>query len=132
MGLLIHFFHHSKSSNQTSPFTIRPNTTKRIVPGEVTIDEVKNSIIKSNEMQDKREKYHSSSRHTGHVLEKQTHNKTIEPFIRFDDYEKLLNDNEELHQADSFIKSLLYSKSTSAMDEELTKYLESHPSLKCD
>jgi len=68
----------------------------------------------------------------GHKLETQSHSNTIEPFVRFDVYEKLLNDNEELRQADNLITKLLYTQSTSVLDEKLTEYLKEHPSLKCD
>ncbi|CAF1236940.1 unnamed protein product [Rotaria sordida] len=132
MGLLIHFFHQPKNINQNPQLSIKPNTIRRIVDGEVTVDEVKNFIIKHNEIQQKREKNRNASRTTGHKRENQTHSSTIEPFVRFDVYERLLNDNEELRQADKFITDLLYTQSTSAMDEKLTEFLKEHPTLKCD
>lgn len=132
MGLLIHFFYHAKTSNQSSPLSVRPNTTRILVEGEIAIDEVKNYIIKNNEMQEKREKNRSLSRSNGHTREIQTHNKTVEPFVRFNDYEQLLNEKEELLEADNFITDLLYSQSASVMDEKLTEYLKLHSSLKYD
>jgi hypothetical protein len=132
MGLLIHFFQHPKNVNQTSSLAIRPNSTRRVVDGEVTVDEVKKFIHKHNEIQQKREKNRNSSTIYGHKLEVQSHNSTIEPFVRFDVYEKLLNDNEELRQANNFITDLLYTQSTLTLDEKLTEYLKEHPSLKCD
>jgi hypothetical protein len=68
----------------------------------------------------------------GHKRETQTHSSPIEPFVRFDVYEKLLNDNEELHHANDFITELLNTESTSVLDDRLTEYLKKHPSLKCD
>jgi hypothetical protein len=132
MGLLIHFFQHPKNVNQPSLLSIKPNSTRRVVDGEVTVDEVKKFINKHNEMQRKREKNRNSSAIYGHKRETQLHTSTIEPFVRFDAYEKLLNDNEELRQANMFITDLLYTQSTSTLDEKLTEYLKEHPSLKCD
>ncbi|CAF3470866.1 unnamed protein product [Rotaria sp. Silwood1] len=132
MGLLIHFFQHPKNINQPPQFVITPNTIRRIVDGEVTVDEVKNFITKQNDIQQKRERNRNSSRSDKHKRENQTHSSTIEPFVRFDVYEKLLNDNDELRQANKFITDLLYTQSTSAMDEELTEFLKKNPSLKCD
>ncbi|CAF2319938.1 unnamed protein product [Rotaria sp. Silwood2] len=132
MGLLIHFFHQPKNVSQPSPFSIKPNTMRRIVDGEVTVDEVKKFITKHNEIQQKRERNRNASRSNGHRRENQTHNGSIEPFVRFDIYENLLKDNEELCQADRSITDLLYQQSTSAMDEKLTEFLKEHPSLKCD
>ncbi|CAF1215610.1 unnamed protein product [Rotaria magnacalcarata] len=130
MGLLIHFFYHAKTSNQSSPFSVTRNATSILVEGEIAIDEVKNSIMKNNEIQEKREKNRTLSRSHGHIREKQTHNKTVEPFVRFNDYELLLNEKEELREADNFITDLLYSQSASGMDEKLTEYLKLHSSLK--
>ena len=132
MGLLIHFFHHPKTANQPSPLPIKSSQIRRTVDGELTVDEVKKFINKHNEIQQKRERSRSSSTKYGHKTETQTHSSTIEPFVRFDVYEKLLNDNEELRQANNFITDLLYTQSTSAIDEKLTEYLKDHPSLKCD
>ena len=130
MGLLIHFFQHPKNANLPSP----PNKSniRRFVEGEVTVDEVKKFIQKHNEIQQKREQKRNSSAIYGHQRETQSHTSTIEPFVRFDVYEKLLNDNEEIRQANNFITDLLYSQSTSLLEEKLTEYLKEHPSLKCD
>jgi hypothetical protein len=134
MGLLIHFFQHPnpKNVNQSSSLANKLNPTRRVVDGEVTVDEVKKFIHKHNEIQQKREKNRNSSMIYGHKLESQSHSSTIEPFVRFDVYEKLLNDNEELRQTNQFITKLLYTESTSTLDEKLTEYLKEHPSLKCD
>ncbi|CAF3350501.1 unnamed protein product [Rotaria sp. Silwood1] len=91
-----------------------------------------NMIASDNDIQQKRERNRNSSRSDKHKRENQTHSSTIEPFVRFDVYEKLLNDNDELRQANKFITDLLYTQSTSAMDEELTEFLKKNPSLKCD
>jgi hypothetical protein len=131
MGLLIHFFLHPKNINQSPVLPIRPSSTRRI-DGEVIVDEVKKFIHKNNEIQQKRERNRNSSINFGHKRENQSHNSTIEPFVRFDTYEKLLNENEELRQANNFITELLYTQSTSTLDEKLTEYLKEHPSLKCD
>ncbi len=132
MGLLIHFFQHSKNGNQSSLLQIKPNLTRQVVDGEVTVDEVKKFIHKNNEIQQKREQNRNSSMIYGHKRETQTHSSPIEPFVRFDVYEKLLNDNEELHHANHFITELLNTESTSVLDDRLTEYLKKHPSLKCD
>ena len=47
MGLLIHFFHHPKNINQSSVLPIQTKFTRRIVDGEVTVDEVKKFIHKT-------------------------------------------------------------------------------------
>jgi len=130
MGLLIHFFQHPKSANQSS-MSMKSNI-RRVVDGEVTVDEVKKFIHKHHEIQQKREQKRNSSTIYGHQRETQSHSSTIEPFVRFDVYEKLLNDNEELRQANDFITDLLYSQSTSLLEEKLTEYLKKHPSLTCD
>lgn len=131
MALLIHFFQHPKTANQFST-TVKSNI-RRVVPGEVTVDEVKKFIQKHNEMQQRREQKRNASAVFGHQLETQTHNNnTIEPFVRFEGYEKLLTENEELRQANTFITDLLYTQSTSVLEEKLTEYLNEHPSLKCD
>ena len=132
MGLLIHFFLQPKNANQSSPLTIKPNQIRRTFTSEVTVDEVRKFINKNKEIQQKREKDRNSSSNYEHKREIQSHSSTIEPFVRFDVYEKLLNDNEELRQADDFITKLLYSQSTSIIDEKLTEYLKEHPSLNCD
>jgi hypothetical protein len=130
MGLLIHFFQHPKNANQ--PGTSIKSNIRRVVDGEVTVDEVKKFIQKYNEIQRKREQKRNSSALYGHQREVQSHTSTIEPFVRFDVYEKLLNDNDELRQANNFITDLLYSQSTSLLEEKLTEYLKEHPSLNCD
>jgi hypothetical protein len=132
MGLLMHFFLQPKNANQSSPLSIKPNQIRRTFVSEVTVDEVRNFINKNKEIQQKREKNRDSLSNYGHKREVQSHSSTIEPFVRFDVYEKLLNDNEELHQANDFITDLLYTQSTSIIDEKLTEYLKEHPSLKCD
>jgi hypothetical protein len=132
MGLLIHFFLQPKNTNQSSLLAIKPNQIRRSFPSEVTVDEVRKFINKNKEIQQKREKNRNSSTNYGHTRETQSHSSTIEPFVRFDVYEKLLNDNEELRQVNSFVTDLLYKESTSAIDEKLTEYLKEHPSLKCD
>jgi hypothetical protein len=131
MGLLIHFFHHPKNINQSPPLPIKSSSTRQI-SGEVIVDEVKKFIHKNNEIQQKRERNRNSSTSFGHKREEQSHSSSIDAFVRFDVYEKLLNDNEELRQANNFITDLLYTQSTSAIDEKLTEYLKEHPSLKCD
>ena len=83
-------------------------------------------------MQERREKDRSTSRNFGHIREIQKHNNTIEPFVRFDTYEKLLHDNEDLRQANALITELLYTQSTSMLEEKLDDFLKTHPSLKCD
>lgn len=132
MGLLIHFFQHPKNATGPSTIAVKPNSTRRIVDGEVTVDEVKKFINKHNEVQQKREKNRNSSIIYGHKRETQSHNNTIEPFVRFDFYEDLLKDNEELHKTNNFITDLLYTQSTSTLDEKLTEFLKDYPSLKCD
>lgn len=131
VGLLIHFF-YQKSLDQSSKFAIRENNARIVVDGEVTVEEVKIFIHKNQELQQKREQNRNALRNSGHKRENQTHTSTIDPFVRFDVYEKALNDNEELCQTDRFITDLLYNKSTADMEESLDQYLREHPSLKCD
>ncbi|CAF4002284.1 unnamed protein product, partial [Rotaria sp. Silwood1] len=69
MGLLIHFFQHPKNINQPPQFVITPNTVRRTVDGEVTVDEVKNFITKQNDIQQKRERNRNSSRSDKHKRE---------------------------------------------------------------
>ena len=130
LGLLIHYFQHPKTANQSAP-SMKSNIRRPVV-GEVTVDEVKTFIKKHKEIQQKREQNRNSSAFCGHQVEQQLHTSTIEPFVRFDVYEKLLNDNQELNEANAFITKLLYTQSTSLLDEKLTEYLKDHPSLKCD
>lgn len=131
MALLIHFFQHPKNANQFS--TAVKSNIRRVVPGEVTVDEVKKFIQKHNETQQRRERQRNASAVFGHQFETQTHHgNTMEPFVRFDVYEKLLNENEELRQANTFVTDLLYTQSTSVLEEKLDQYLNEHPSLKCD
>lgn len=130
MGILIHFFQHPKNASQGSGST--KLNVKRAVVGEVTVDEVKTFIKKHKENQQKREQNRNSSALYGHKQEKQKYTSTIEPFVRFDVYEKLLDDNPELKQANDFITELLYTQSTSLLEEKLTDYLQTHPSLKWD
>lgn len=130
MGILIHFFQHPKGALQTSSGT--KSNIKRAAVGEVTVDEVKTFVKKHKESQQKREQNRNSSAVFGHKLETQTHTNTIEPFVHFDVYEKLLNDNQELCQANDFITDLLYTQSTSVLDEKLTEFLKDHPSLMCE
>lgn len=130
MGVLIHFFQHPKGASQTSSGT--KSSIKRAAVGEVTVDEVKTFIKKHKENQQKREQNRNSSADAGHQRETQTHANPIEPFVRFDVYEKLLNDNQDLREANDFITDLLYTKSTSLLDEKLTEFLTKHPSLTCD
>ncbi|CAF1222565.1 unnamed protein product [Adineta steineri] len=133
MGLIIHFFHQPKNATQSSTsLSVKPNHIRRVFNGEVTVDEVRKFINKNNEIQEKREKNRNSSTNYGHQREVQSHSNSIEPFVRFDVYEKLLKDNEELHQANDLITELLYTQSTSMIDEKLTEFLREHPSLKCD
>lgn len=132
MGLLIHFFLQPKNINQSSSLSIKPNQVRRTFPGEVTVDEVRKFINKHKEIQQRRENNRNSSNNYRHQRETQSHTSEIEPFVRFDVYEKLLNDNEDLRQGDKFITDLLYNESTSMLDEKLTEYLKQYPSLKCD
>ncbi|CAF1166188.1 unnamed protein product [Adineta ricciae] len=132
MGLLIHFFLQPKTTNVQSSMPTMQNHSRRICNGEVTVDEVRKFINKHKEMQERREKDRSTSRNFGHIRETQKHNNTIEPFVRFDTYEKLLNDNEDLRQANALITELLYTQSTSMLEEKLDDFLKTHPSLKCD
>lgn len=130
MALLIHFFQQPKNVNLPSGF-IKSNI-RRFAEGEVTVDEVKKFMQKHNEMQQRRERKRNSSAVFGHQREDQSYSATLEPFVRFDVYEKLLNENEKLRQANSFITDLLYNESTSVLEERLTEYLNQHPSLNCD
>jgi hypothetical protein len=130
MGLLIHFFHNPMNIKISPPLPIKPNVMRRIVDGEVTVDEVKRFIIKHNEIQQIRDsKNRHSSMNNSHQRENQLHTSTIEPFVRFDVYEKLSKDNEELSQADAFITKLLYTEPTSVIDKKLADYLKEHSSL---
>lgn len=130
MALLIHFFQQPKNINQPSAFM--KSDIRRVIDGEVTVDEVKKFIQKHREMQQRQERKRNSSAVFGHQREEQSHNATLEPFVRFDAYEKSLNENEELRQANAFITDLLYTESTSVLEERLTEYLNQHPSLQCD
>lgn len=132
MGLLIHFFQHPRNVSPSSPFSLRPNICGLICDDEVTVEKVKAFVNEHNAKQQKREKKRNSSIYSGHVPEKQTSTGTIEPFVRFDVYEKLLNDNPELCQADNFITKLLYSEAISSMEDKLDQYIREHPSLKWD
>ncbi|UJR25126.1 hypothetical protein I4U23_006485 [Adineta vaga] len=132
MGLLIHFFLQGKTSNSSSSQTIKLNHSRRICSGEVTVDEVRKFINKHKEMQQRREKDRHSSASYGHTRETQSYNSTIEPYVQFDVYEKLVKDNDDLRQANDYITELLYTQSTSMIEEKLNEFLEKHPSLKCD
>ena len=131
MGLLIHFFHRPSSLNQPPPL-VRKSNHIRAIDGEVTVNEVKRFIEKNKEMQREREKNRHLFINNVHERENQKHDSSIEPFVRFDVYEKLLNDNEELRNANNFITDLLYSESVSAMDEKFNNYFKEHPSLRYD
>lgn len=133
MGLLIHFFHQPKSSTQAAAsLPTKINHSRRAIVGEVTVEEVRNFIKEHNEMRQRREQSLHSASNFAHKRETQSHNNSIEPFVRFDVYEKLLREKPELREANDLITELLYTQSTTMIEQSLNDFLNAHPSLKCD
>ena len=123
MGLLIHFFHHPLSANSSIP---TPTNLHWVRPaeGEVRVAEVKEFVQKYDAIQQKREKHRLARSTSQHEPEKQMHNGTINPYVKFDAYERLLNENQDLRQTTDFMTDLLMHQPASVLEEKLASYLE--------
>ena len=116
--------------NLPSPLPIKLSALRRPMDSEVSVEEVKIFTQKNQEMQLKRDLRTRQSLLTGqYARETQLQTSTIDPFVRFDGYEKLLNENETLRDADKFITELLYKQPIRVLEEKLTEYIRENPSL---
>ncbi|CAF0729484.1 unnamed protein product [Didymodactylos carnosus] len=128
MGMLIHYFYHPEASSAVGNSTTTTNIPKSIQlrpdDGEITFSEINKFIATHDELQKQRiQKTDLQRSNSKHEYEVHLQNGTIESYVNFDKYEKLLSDNPDLNQTIKTITALLEHEGPETLLYEFEKLI---------